>query len=166
MSTSDTVEISYVWDRENLEKSFEKAYTHYYKNSARRYIGWFFVALAQFGVVAALKKGSVALLLFATLLLLYWYVVKKWLLRRRTIRAFEKAPLKNKKIRLTVTEEGIVQDGETIPWDAVEGVESIDGDIVLYSGGKNFYIPRSGFRSSEDLEKFREIVTEKGKWYV
>jgi hypothetical protein len=166
MNTSEKVEISYVWDRENLEKSFEKAYTHYYKNSARRYIGWLFIAMAQFGVVAALKNGSVALLLFSTLLIFYWYVVKKWLLKRRTIQTFKNSPLRDKKIALTVTEEGIMQDGMLISWEEVDGIESLDGDIVIYSGGKNFYIPRSGFRSVEDLNRFKKMAEEKGKLYV
>ena len=51
MSIFKPIEITYSWDRENFEKAFTKSYTHQFKNSARRYVGWFFVALAQFGVI-------------------------------------------------------------------------------------------------------------------
>ena len=158
--------ISYVWDRDNFEKSFESAYTYHYKNSARRYIGWLFIAMAQFGVVAALKKGQVGLLMLSTLLILYWYVVKKWLLRQRAIRSFENSPLRDKKITLTVTDEAIEQDGQKIAWDAVEGVESAGGDLILYHGGKSFYIPQKAFPSPEALSRFKSIAKSKGKLYV
>lgn len=166
MSISEPITISYLWNRDNFEKSYEKAYAHHYRHSARRYIGWFFIALAQFGVVAALKEGRVGMLIFATVMLLYWYVLKPRLLKRRAIRAFESSPLKDRVIRLRVSEEGIEQEGEKISWDEVDGVEDLQGDLILYYGGKNFYIPRSGFDSPEAVSAFKRLAKSKGKLYV
>ncbi len=163
MSISESVSIAYVWDRDNFEKSFENAYTYSYKNSARRYIGWFFIALAQFGVVAALKGGRVGLLLFSSLLIVYWYFLKKRLLHRRALQAFEHSPLRDRTMTLTVTSEGIVQGKETIPWEAVDGVGHVGEDWVLYYQGKNFYIPENGFASPKARETFRHIAEAKGK---
>ncbi len=166
MNTSEPVTISYLWDRKNLEPVFENAYDYYYKHSARRYIGWFFIALAQFGVVAALKGGRVGLLLFSSLLIFYWYFLKKRLLHRRTVRAFERSPLRGQTVMLTVTSGGIVQGDETIPWEAVDGVEEIGGDWVLYYQGKNFYIPKNGFSSPQARAAFKRIAQTKGKLHV
>ena len=166
MSTSEPITISYRWDRENFEKAFENAYAYHYKNSARRYIGWLFVAMAQFGVVAALKKGSVALLMFSTILLLYWYLVKKWLLKRRAMRYFENAPLRDKEITLVADEEGIMQDDTRVKWEEIEGVVPATEGLMLYQKGREYYIPASAFRSVEAMSRFKSIAKEKGKLYV
>ncbi len=166
MSTSEPIMISYVWDRDNFEKSFESAYTYHYKNSARRYIGWFFIAMAQFGVVAALKKGQVGLLMLSTLLILYWYVVKKWLLRQRAIRSFEESPFKDKKIEMIVTGEGITRGEEFIPWEEIDGIVPADEALVIYQQGKEYYIPLRAFAGPEEVSRFKSLAKSKGKLYV
>jgi len=165
MSISKPIKISYIWDRENFEKAFENSYTFQYKNSARRYIGWFFVALAQFGVVAALKKGSFALLMFSTLLLFYWYVAKKWIVHKRAAKAYESSPFKNSKITLIVTDKGIEQGETLVPWDDIQGVVPVEDDILLYHGQKAFYIPHSAFESIEDKNALKSLAKEKGKLF-
>ena len=166
MSTSEPIRIAWMWDRDNFEKSFESAYTYHYKNSARRYIGWLFIAMAQFGVVAALKKGSVALLMFSTLLILYWYVVKKWLLKRRALQSFENSPFKDKKIEMIVTEEGITRGKEFVPWEEIDGIVPADEALMIYQQGQEFYIPSSAFESIEAMSRFKSIAKKKGKLYA
>ena len=165
MSTFKPIEISYIWDRENFEKAFSKSYTHQFKNSARRYIGWFFVALAQFGVVAALKGGSVGLLMLSTILILYWYVIKKWLVHQRAIKAYESSPLKNSQIKLYITEDGIKQDNAVISWQEIQGLVPIEDDILLYHKEKAFYIPSSAFRSIEDKSALKSLAKEKERLF-
>ncbi len=165
MNTFKPLTLSYLWDRENFEKAFENAYTHQYKKSARRYIGWLFLAMAQFGVVAALKGGSVALLMLSTLLILYWYVGKKWLVHRRLLRAFENATLKNKSITLHITQEGIVQGEDTFSWENLQGVVPIEDAILLYHDDEAFYIPNSAFSAYEDRGRFIALAKEKGRYF-
>jgi len=165
MSTFKPIEISYIWDRENFQKAFEKSYTHEYKNSARRYMGWFFVALAQFGVVAALKGGSIALLMLSTIMILYWYVIKKWLIKRRALNAYENSALKNRKIHLQITQEGIKQDDTFIPWEALKGLVPVEDDILLYYRDKAFYIPSNAFGSMEDRSALKSLAKERGKLF-
>ena len=165
MSTFKPIEISYTWDRENFEKAFSKSYTHQYKNSARRYVGWFFVAMAQFGVVAALKGGSIGLLMLSSILILYWYVIKKWLVHQRAVKAYENSALKNRKISLQITQEGIKQDDTFISWEALKGLVPVEDDILLYYKDKAFYIPSSAFRSIEEKSALKSLAKEKGRLF-
>jgi hypothetical protein len=165
MSIFKPIEITYIWDRENFEKAFSKSYTHQFKNSARRYVGWFFVALAQFGVVAALKGGSIGLLMLATILIVYWYVIKKWLVHQRAIKAYENSPLKNKKIKLYITENGIKQDNTLIQWQEIQGLVPIEDDILLYYKENAFYIPSNAFRSMEEKSVLKSLAKEKGRLF-
>ena len=165
MSIYKPIEITYVWDRENFEKAFSKSYIHQFKNSARRYVGWFFVAMAQFGVVAALKGGSIGLLMFATILILYWYVVKKWLVHQRAIKAYEKLPLKNSQLRLDISENGIKQDNALISWEEIQGLVPIEDDILLYYKQKAFYIPSNAFTSIEAKSALKSLAKKKGRLF-
>ena len=165
MSIFKPIEITYIWDKQNFEKAFSKSYTHQFKNSARRYIGWFFVALAQFGVVAALKGGSIGLLMLATILILYWYVLKKWLVHQRAIKAYENSPLKNSQIKLYITEDGIKQESALILWQDIQGLVPIEDDILLYYKEKAFYIPSNAFASIEEKSALKGLAKEKGRLF-
>jgi len=165
MSTFNPINISYTWDRENFEKAFSRSYTHQFKNSARRYVGWFFVALAQFGVVAAFKGGSIGLLMLATILILYWYVIKKWLVRQRVVRAYENSPLKNSQIKLQITQEGVIQDNTFIPWQDIQGLVPIEDDILFYYKQNAFYIPSNAFNSIEEKSTLKSLAKEKGRLF-
>lgn len=165
MSISKPITLSFQWDREHFEKAFARSYAHQFKNSGRRYVGWFFVALAQFGVVAALKGGSIWLLMLATILLLYWYVIKKWLVHQRALKAYENATLKNSQITLQISKEGIMQNGTLVPWEKIEGIVPIEDDILLYYQGNTFYIPSSAFGSLEEKSRLKTLAKEKGKLF-
>ena len=165
MSIFKPMEITYVWDRENFEKAFAKSYNHQYKNSTRRYVGWFFIVLAQFGVVGALKGGSIGLLMLATILILYWYVIKKWLVHQRAIKAYENSPLKNSQIKLSISGDGIEQEGVKLPWEEIQGLVPIEDDILLYHKEKAFYIPSNAFSSIEEKSSLKSLAKEKGKLF-
>ena len=165
MSIFKPIEISYTWDSNNFEKAFEKSYTHAYKNSARRYVGWFFIAMAQFGVVGAFKGGGVGLLMLSTILILYWYVIKKWLVKRRAMSAYENSPLRDSQINLQISEEGVKQDETLIPWEALKGLVPVEDDILLYHSDKAFYIPSNAFKSIESKSALKTLAKEKGKLF-
>jgi len=165
MNTFNPMNISYTWDKENFEKAFTKSYTHQFKNSARRYVGWFFVAMAQFGVVAAFKGGSIGLLLLSTVLILYWYVIKKWLVHQRAIKAYENSALKNSQIKLQITQEGVTQEDTFIPWEEIQGLVPIEDDILFYYKKNAFYIPSSAFKSIEEKSALKSLAKEKGRLF-
>jgi hypothetical protein len=165
MNTSKPVTITYRWDRENFEKAFRHAYTHQFKHSARRYVGWGFIAMAQFGVVAALKGGSVGLLMLSTILILYWYVFKKQLLHRRALASFERSALKDSRITLQVDEEGIEQNGVRVGWEEIQGVVPVEDAILLYYKDKTFYIPESAFASIEEKSRLKSLAKAKERFF-
>jgi hypothetical protein len=166
MNTSETIEISYKWDEENFEKAFANAYDYQYRHSARRYVGWFFIALLQFGIVAALKAGEIGLLLFSTFLIIYWYGIKRWLVYRRARASFMKSPLKDQQIRLSVTEKAINQEQVSVPWEEIEGVVPEGDAIILYERDKAYYIPDTAFGTIEEKSRFKALAKKRGKLYV
>ena len=157
--------LSYLWDRENFEKAFSRSYTHQYKNSARRYVGWFFIALAQFGVVAAFKGGAIGLLLLSTVLIHYWYGIKKWMVHQRAVKAYENSALKNAQIKLQITEEGVKQNDVFIPWQDIQGLVPIEDDILLYYKENAFYIPSNAFHSIEEKSALKSLAKAKGRLF-
>jgi len=166
MITSKEIEISYIWDEDNFRKMFDRSYEYEYKNSPRRYIGWLFIALAQFGVVLAFKRGVYGLLFLSTILLFYWYFLKKFLLKRRAFKEFRASKLKDKEIRVIADDDGLCQDDRIVPWDRIKGAILLDKDILLYIEDRLYYIPASAYKSIEDRSYFIKLLKSKDKIYV
>ena len=163
----EPVRIKYVWNRENVEKLFDSSYRYVFSHSSRRYVGWFFIALLQFGVVAALKKGAIGLLLFSTLVLLYWYVGKRVIARRRALASWESSPFRNQTIIITADEDGLKihsdQGDVSWSWDDVEAVAPIGDDVMIYHAHHAHYIPAGAFASIEEKSRFKTLAREHGK---
>ena len=158
---SKSIEISYIWNKENVEKLFKASYKYQFEHSRRRYIGWFFIALLQYGIVVALKKEVFAILLFTTIVLFYWYYGKKWIAKRRAIKSFEESEFKDKEIKLTVSENGfevIAPKKEHWDWSEIDEVVSLGDDIMIYKHPHFHYIPSSGFKSLEEKSQFKSIA--------
>ena len=127
-----------------------------YKNSNKKYIGWFFVALLQFGVVGALKHNSYGFLILSTIGLTYWYGFR-WRIREYFIKkTFDKSQLANKQIELLATDDSIVShDGnEQIPYSDIKEYKRIDDAIIIYHKIGTLYIPNSSFISYDEKEAF------------
>ena len=171
---SKPIKVSYLWNRANVEKLFDASYKYQFNNSGRRFIGWFFVALLQYGVVVALKKDAFAILLFSTIMLFYWYYGKKWIARRRVEKSFENSPFKDKKIEMTIGNNGFslapfgakASDSKTSEhwsWDEVQEVIVLGDDIMLYKHPHFHYIPANGFESIEEKSRFKSLVKKYGR---
>jgi len=165
-SMSKPIEIAYVWNRENLDKLFETSYRYQFEHSHKRYIGWFFIALMQFGVVAALKKGAIELLLFSTVVLIYWYYGKKWIAKRRAVASFEQSPFRDQPIKMEVDASGFVlhsPKAERWSWEDIHAIIPLGEDIMLYKSPNIHYIPASAFASIEEKSRFKAMAKAKGK---
>jgi hypothetical protein len=161
---SKPIEIKYRWDRENLERLFSSSYKYEFENSHKRYIGWFFIAMMQFGVVFALKGGSFGLLLFSTIVLFYWYYGKKIIAKKRAIRAFENSEFKDRLIEMSVDNKSIlIKPKTTLNWNEIDEVRSVGSDIMLYKYPNFHYIPITAFKSLEDKSLFKTFAKEQGK---
>ncbi len=159
---SKSIIINYIWNRENVERLFEASYKYQFNHSAKRYIGWLFIALLQFGVVAALKKGAFELLLFSTIVLIYWYYGKKEIAKRRAKKSFLNSSFRDKTIHIEVNDEGFMikgQEGKTQwKWNDIDEVVSLGDDIMLCKYPYFHYIPSNGFSSLEDKSLFKSMA--------
>jgi len=163
---SKPIKISYIWNRANVEQLFEASYKYQFNNSAKRYIGWFFIALMQYGVVVAFKKEAFAILLFSTVVLFYWYYGKKWIAKRRANKSFEESPFKDKQIEMSIDKDGFTllsNHNEKWSWDEVQEVIVLDDDIMLYRHPHFHYIPANGFESIEEKSRFKSLVKKYGR---
>ena len=163
---SKPIKVSYIWNRENVESLFEASYKYQFNNSHKRYIGWFFIAVMQFGVVAALKKGAFELLLFSTIMVVYWYYGKKIIAKKRAEKSFETSEFKDKKIEMLIDEDGFTLLSpyqEKWSWDDVQEVIELNNDIMLYKYPNFHYIPEKGFESIEEKSRFKSLVRQYGR---
>lgn len=159
---SKPININYVWNKENVERLFNASYKYQFNHSAKRYIGWFFVALLQIAVVAALKKGAYELLLFSSIVLLYWYYGKKEIAKRRAKKSFMNSSFRDKTIHMEVSDEGFVikNDEGKIQWswDDIDEIVSLEDDIMLCKYPVFHYIPANGFSSLEEKSRFKSMA--------
>jgi len=163
---SKPIKVSYIWNQENIERLFEASYKYQFNNSAKRFIGWFFIALLQYGIVLALKKDAFAILLFSTIMLFYWYYGKKWIAKRRAYNAFEKSEFKDEKIEIDIDKNGFTlrsNHNEKWSWDEVQEVIVLGDDIMLYKHPHFHYIPSNGFKSLEEKSRFKSLVKKYGR---
>ena len=160
------IEVSYIWNKKNVENLFEASYKYQFEHSRRRYIGWFFIALLQYGIVVAVKKEVFVILLFSTIVLFYWYYGKKWIAQKRAKKSFEASEFKDKEIKLTVKEDGfelLAPIKEHWSWKEIDEVVSLGDDIMLYKYPNFHYIPSSGFTSLEEKSRFKSMAKKYGK---
>ena len=163
---SKPIKISYLWNKENIESLFEASYKHQFNNSGKRFIGWFFVALLQYGIVIALKKDAFAILLFSTIMLFYWYYGKKWIAKRRAEKSFETSEFKDKRIEMSIDKDGFTlpsPNHEQWSWSDVQEVIVLGDDIMLYKHPNFHYIPAKGFESMEEKSRFKSLVKQCGR---
>ena len=163
---SKPIGIRYRWNRENVENLFEASYRYLFEHSYRRYVGWFFIALLQYGVVVALKKEAFGIVLFATIVLGYWYYGKKWIAKRRAIHAFEHSPFRDQAIEFCVDDKGftfVMPSQKHWRWKEIDEVVVLDDAIMLYKHPHFHYIPVSAFGSIEEKYRFIAIAKAKGR---
>jgi hypothetical protein len=148
------------WDEATFMEGAKLAYDYDMRHTWRRYAGWLFIALVQFGVVGAVLHGAPGLLLISSLLVVYWYFLR-WPLRRRALRRFyEKSPFVGKTLRVEPTEKGICIDEACVPWDGfVRGVASPKG-YLLEMCDSFLYLPRHIFPDARSRNGFMALVRE------
>ena len=166
MSMSKPIKISYIWNRKNVETLFEASYKYQFEHSRKRYVGWFFIALLQYGIVVAFKKEAFAILLFSTIILFYWYYGKRWIAKRRAEKSFEHSEFKDKKIEMLIDKDGytlLSPHQEKWSWSEVQEVIVLGDDIMLHKYPNFHYIPANGFESIEEKSRFKSLVKQYGR---
>jgi len=138
---SDVIEISYIWDRDTYIHASKLAYDYEMKHSVKRYNGWIFIALLQFGVVSAMKQGTIGLLMVSTILLVYWYALR-WPLRNYFVaKSFDKSPNANKQFTIKVSDVGLTVDDNTVALEEIDGVLVLSDGVFIYIDAQSVFIP-------------------------
>ncbi len=157
---SDNMKLELRWDEESFMQGAKLAYDYEMKHSWRRYAGWLFIAMTQFGVVGAIRYGVNGLLLISTILVIYWYFLR-WPLRRSALkRFFKKLPNAEKIIKIEAQDGGICLDGVCVPWSSFRRVIASSNGYLLDMGDAFLYLPRSIFPDSESRNGFVALLKE------
>jgi len=161
---SKAIELSFTYDKEHFVDFTKKVYDYEMRHSSKRYIGWLFIALAQFGIVAALKHNAYGLLYISTFLLLYWYVLR-WQLRKiLALRVFEKFPNKNQQLFIKIDQDSFKINDQNISFTEITRYWQLQDGVVLYYHNKALFFPKSAFKSIEDYDAFLDILKSFDKY--
>ena len=161
-----SINFSYKWDKSTYLKAAKVAYNYEFKNSKKRYIGFFFIALTQFGVIALLKKGAPGLLFISTFLVFYWYLLR-WKIRKISIeKSFNNLPNANMQYNITANESAITINSQTIEWDKIVKVVSLNEGLLIYTVDNFFFFPASAFRDLEEKNSFSKLAKANALSYI
>ena len=160
---SKSIQITLDWNEEEALKASKLFYDYDMRHSLKRYIGWFFIALMQFGIVAALKYNAYGLLVISSFLVLYWYY-GRWYLRSRLIRKYyRKKGLQNSTLHIRCDKEGIFIENIPIRWEDIYAVIDTKSALLLNTQKEPLYIPYSAFDDMDDLQECLKLLRAKGK---
>ncbi len=158
---SKSLHVSYDWDTKKFLLGAKTAYDYELKNSRKRFLGWIFIALTQFGVVLALKQGTIGMLALSTILVLYWYGFR-WKIREYfLIKSFNKSPLKDKKFEVKLNDEGLFFNDTPIDFKDIYEIVSTDEGVLLYFIDNYLFIPSLAFENLEDKSEFVKRIKRK-----
>ena len=158
MSIFKPININYIWNKEVFISASEATYNFELKHSPKRFLGWFFIALVQFGVVGALKKDAYGLLLIATVLVIYWYALR-WPMRRFMIaKTYEASSNKNHNFKIVADKEALHVDERKISWSEISEIISLQNAFLLYYGTSFLFIPKSAFVCDDEKDRFSHLA--------
>ena len=159
------IKISYIWDKNTYLNASKIAYTYELKRSPKRFLGWIFIAMSQFGVVSAMKGGGIGLLLLSSLLILYWYYLR-WQIRKSILlKNFDNLPNRDHKFTILADKNGLLIDNNPIEWRKILEVISLKSGFLLYYDTTFLFLPLGGFKDIEEKSKFSSLAKSKVKNY-
>jgi len=160
---SKPIEVSFTWNKELALKTSKLYYDYDMRHSNKRYVGWFFVALVQFGIVGALKHNSYGLLYLSTFLVAYWYY-GRWFLRKRMLaRYYDKNNAQNIEIHFDIDGNGLHGKEKNISWDEVLKVIELEEGVLVQAKENALFFANTAFRNVDDKIRFIKMAKEKGK---
>jgi len=160
---SKNIEIKFTWSKELAIKASKLYYDYDMKASRKRYVGWFFIAMMQFGVVGALKHDSFGLLYISTFFVLYWYYIRWYVRKRMIVKYYNHSNVDDKEAVFILKDDGLYYDDTLIDWDHITEVIKFDDGILLQTIDSTFFFEREAFSSYEDVQSFISRMKKKGK---
>jgi hypothetical protein len=160
---SKSININFKWNKELALKTSKLYYDYDMRHSNKRYVGWVFVGLVQFGIVGALKHDSFGLLYASTFLVLYWYY-GRWYLRKKMLLSFyNKKSSKDAHIHFIVNDDGLHGADDLIAWEDIYKIIKLDKGILVQSTQNTLFFENSAFASEDDKFFFIALAKKKGK---
>jgi len=144
--------VEFEWDRDSFVDASMAVYRYELSKSPKRFLGFIFIALSQFGVVILLKRGQIGLLLLSSLLLIYWYFLREKIRRKIYEKSFREG-----KFILEIENNQLKINKIGIDWQDISKVLVFDKGFVIFYKNQSLFIPKSPFSPSQ-LREFVEIL--------
>ena len=160
---SKPIEVNFKWNKELALTTSKLYYDYDMRHSNKRYLGWFFVALVQFGIVGALKHDSYGLLYLSTFLVLYWYYGRWYLRKRMLLHFYDKNVPKNVDVYFSIDAEGLHGNNEVILWDDIIKIIQLEEGVLVQSTESALFFDKNAFKNAQERRRFIKMATEKGK---
>jgi hypothetical protein len=159
---SKDITLSFRWSKDIYMQAGEFAYDYKMNHTPKKYMGWLFIALLQFGVVGALLKGTLAMLLFSTILLVYWYYLKKRIEKSLLLKKFDKEEDANKILDIVINKDSISINQKTISWSDIAQIIAGEKGYLLDHVDGFLFFPANSFQKEEDKTEFIKIAKKNG----
>jgi len=162
MSMSKEIILNFRWDKDTYMRAGEFAYKYKMYHTPKKYLGWIFIALLQFGVVGALLKGTLAILLFSTIMLIYWYYLKIRIEKYYLSKKFDSEKDANKLLQISIKDNEIDINKKKVLWSEIPLIIASEKGYLLDHISGYIFFPSKAFKQEEDKTSFINIARSNG----
>jgi hypothetical protein len=167
------VVIRFRWTADELLRAYRYHFRHLYPRALRFAANFIFALNIWIGYCLARERASVAYVALGIALMalgVYFFVLRRaerrWMIRRQ----FSKRPDKDVELEWQITSEQIqsqsVLGHSQFSWQALSKVVRTPEGVLVYPHGQMFHwLPRHGFASDADFERFIELAKQKIQRY-
>ncbi len=160
---SKPIEVDFSWSKKLALKTSKLYYDYDMRHSSKRYIGWLFVAMVQFGIVAALKHDSYGILFVSTFLLIYWYY-GRWAIRKLLLsRFYTKNTPEQTHIHFRIDENALQTQQRTFSWEDVLKVVELEEGVLVQTSHNALFFANDAFTNEQEKNRFLQLAKKKGK---
>jgi len=155
---SKEMNLKFKWTQELFLLASMAAYDYESKKTSKKYIGWALIALAQIGVLLALRLGNIVPLFVATFLIIYWYWVRRVIRLNLAKRDFQSLKDEDKVFEIEVGKKGLSVNNNFIEWQGISMAISLKDGFLIYLGHQPLFIPAPVFKDIENKNRFASIL--------
>lgn len=159
---SKNITLSFYWSKKVYMQAGEFAYNYKMKHTSKKYMGYLFIALLQFGVVGALLKDTLAILIFSTVMLIYWYYLKIRIETFYLSKRFDSEKDANKLLKISIKDDEIDINERKVLWSEIPLIIAGEKGYLLDHISGYIFFPNKAFERDEDKTDFINIAKNSG----